>query len=310
MTTNRVNSYNSLAPAVGGWLRGRLLPLLVLSAGSLLMPAVALADPHDNDHHDEGRGRDQDHGHDGDHRDNKDRMDGRHDGDHDRGRGHEDRDGDGNRRRPGPPPAMQVSPPLPSAQPAPGHPFQPAPRPGVPFMRGTPPGGSGAGPAGAPIMRGLPPTAPRAAYPRFAPPPPRHERPPVRAGYTWAPGYYDWADDRYVWVNGHYETERPDAYWNPPRWELRAGAFTWLPGGWTSIQSEPVVAPPPPPREVVTEVRPGFTWIVGYYEWRGSSYVWVPGRWEQERRDERWFSGHWERHGHHWLWRHGGWHRR
>jgi hypothetical protein len=179
----------------------------------------------------------------------------------------------------------------------------------APIMRGGPVRVPVAGAMVAPVMRGAPPTAPRAFHPRFAPPPPVVENRPPRRGFVWANGYYDWADDHYIWVDGHYEPERPDAYWSPPRWELQGGVFGWLPGGWISIQAGPAVAPPPPPPEPALEVRPGFVWVPGNYEWRDTRYVWVGGRWEPGRPAERWQPGRWERHGNHWVWHHGGWHR-
>lgn len=261
--------------------------LVTLVSGTLLFPAVALSDE-DHDRRDK-------------------RIEERHERKEDRREErHEQRreDRPATVRAPVPRPLAAPMPPTFRAEPRGPIPGQAA----APLMRGGPVMSRGPGFVGAPVVRGAPPTAPRAFHPRFAPPPPIVERPPVRPGFVWVGGYYDWNDDRYVWTNGHYETERPDVYWRAPRWELQGGVFSWLPGGWISLEAEPVVAPPPPRAEAV-EVRPGFIWIPGYYEWRGNQYAWVSGRWEQERSNERWLPGRWERHGNHWSWRQGGWHR-
>ncbi|RXZ38282.1 hypothetical protein D9O50_01670 [Oxalobacteraceae bacterium CAVE-383] len=65
------------------------------------------------------------------------------------------------------------------------------------------------------------------------PPPPRYERvPPPRAGYVWAPGYWNWDGGRHVWAPGHWErvhryrTYRPAQWHQGPRgWELDRGGW-------------------------------------------------------------------------------------
>ncbi|MEO8103047.1 MAG: YXWGXW repeat-containing protein [Betaproteobacteria bacterium] len=59
------------------------------------------------------------------------------------------------------------------------------------------------------------------------PPPVRYEVAPApRAGYVWAPGYWDWRGNRHIWVKGHWERERVGYYFHPPRWIERDGR--WL----------------------------------------------------------------------------------
>lgn len=65
---------------------------------------------------------------------------------------------------------------------------------------------------------------------------------------------------------------------------------------------------PPPLRAEVIGYRPGlgYTWIPGYWDWRGSSYFWVGGRWSlPPYRHAYWVAPRWEQHryyrGH---WRH------
>jgi YXWGXW repeat-containing protein len=68
---------------------------------------------------------------------------------------------------------------------------------------------------------------------RVAPPPPRHEYvPPARAGYVWAPGYWDWRGHRHVWVMGHWERERRGYVYHHPRWEQDGDHWRLSRGGW------------------------------------------------------------------------------
>jgi hypothetical protein len=67
------------------------------------------------------------------------------------------------------------------------------------------------------------------------------------------------------------------------------------------------VAPPPPPPARVVEVRPGFIYVEGRYEWRGGRHVWVDGRYERERRGYRYVQGRWDRRGRRPVWVEGRW---
>ena len=54
------------------------------------------------------------------------------------------------------------------------------------------------------------------------PPPVRYEVAPTpRAGYVWAPGYWNWRNNRHAWVKGHWERERSGYYYHPNRWVER-----------------------------------------------------------------------------------------
>jgi hypothetical protein len=67
----------------------------------------------------------------------------------------------------------------------------------------------------------------------FAPPAPRYEVVPApRSGYTWAPGYWQWQDQRHVWATGRWVEERPGSYWVADRWEPRDGRHYYQPGRW------------------------------------------------------------------------------
>ena len=65
------------------------------------------------------------------------------------------------------------------------------------------------------------------------PPPVRDERlPPPRAGYIWAPGFWDWGGRHHVWVAGHWERARHGYFYDAPRWEQRGDRWQLSRGGW------------------------------------------------------------------------------
>jgi WXXGXW repeat (2 copies) len=56
-----------------------------------------------------------------------------------------------------------------------------------------------------------------------APPPVRVETVPgPRAGYVWAPGYWEWSGHEHVWRRGRWMHERHDQHWVPDHW-VQAG---------------------------------------------------------------------------------------
>jgi hypothetical protein len=70
-------------------------------------------------------------------------------------------------------------------------------------------------------------------YVNIAPPAARYEVVPApRAGYIWAPGYWDWRSNRHVWLKGHWERERHGMYWHPNRWTERDGRWSLEKGRW------------------------------------------------------------------------------
>ena len=70
-------------------------------------------------------------------------------------------------------------------------------------------------------------------YVNIAPPAPRYEVVPApRAGYIWAPGYWDWRGNRHIWLRGHWERERQGMYWHPNRWTEREGRWSLEKGRW------------------------------------------------------------------------------
>ena len=72
----------------------------------------------------------------------------------------------------------------------------------------------------------------------IAPPPVRVETAPVREGYIYAPGYWNWdaANHRHVWKNGEYMQERRGERWVPYGWEERNGRYYLNEGHWEHAQ--------------------------------------------------------------------------
>ncbi|HUJ48837.1 MAG TPA: hypothetical protein VLW25_01515 [Bryobacteraceae bacterium] len=72
------------------------------------------------------------------------------------------------------------------------------------------------------------------------------------------------------------------------------------------------VVPAPPPPRVVGAVGyapgPGFVWVDGFWDLRGSNWVWMNGRWARPPRGRTaWVADRWERHGEHWRYNRGHW---
>jgi hypothetical protein len=66
-----------------------------------------------------------------------------------------------------------------------------------------------------------------------APPAPRYEPvPPPRAGYLWAPGFWDWDGHRHVWRSGHWERSRPGYAYHAPAWHQGPHGWELNRGGW------------------------------------------------------------------------------
>jgi hypothetical protein len=66
-----------------------------------------------------------------------------------------------------------------------------------------------------------------------APPAPQVEEVPgPRAGFAWAPGYWQWRGHNHVWVRGHWIRERPGYHWVPDRWEQRGPHWHHQVGHW------------------------------------------------------------------------------
>jgi hypothetical protein len=67
----------------------------------------------------------------------------------------------------------------------------------------------------------------------IGPPAPRVEPPPPpRAGFVWAPGYWEWRGQRHFWVAGHWMHERRGFHWVPAHWDQRGPHWHFEPGHW------------------------------------------------------------------------------
>ena len=67
----------------------------------------------------------------------------------------------------------------------------------------------------------------------FGPPPVVYEAVPApRAGYIWAPGYWDYDGHRHVWAKGHWERERHGEHWSRGEWREHEGRWHLERGHW------------------------------------------------------------------------------
>ncbi|MEP9350067.1 hypothetical protein [Xanthobacter sp. KR7-225] len=75
------------------------------------------------------------------------------------------------------------------------------------------------------------PTAPSLNQP---PAPRREARPAPRPGYVFVPGHWRWSSRqrRYVWEQGDWVRDRPGLRFVGPRWVLRRGEWSFVPGHW------------------------------------------------------------------------------
>jgi hypothetical protein len=64
---------------------------------------------------------------------------------------------------------------------------------------------------------------------------------------------------------------------------------------------------PPAPRAEVSVHRPGYVWVHGHWQRRGSSWRWHPGYYERDRADMVYIHGRWDRRGRSYVWVDGGW---
>jgi hypothetical protein len=142
--------------------------------------------------------------------------------------------------------------------------------------------------------------------PTGAPPPPKVENRPPRAGFVWVAGSYQWQNGQWMWARGRWERERPNQRWRDGRWEQKGNAWIWIDGAWETYAEYPTMAPP----EIRTEpvrVRRGFVWVPGHWDWRRGEYVWVAGHFERARRGHRWRGGRWQQRNNRWEWDGGAW---
>ena len=67
----------------------------------------------------------------------------------------------------------------------------------------------------------------------IAPPAPRViVAPPPRAGFVWAPGYWQWRGHSHVWHEGYWVRERRGYHWVPGGWVSRGPHYHFQRGHW------------------------------------------------------------------------------
>jgi hypothetical protein len=69
------------------------------------------------------------------------------------------------------------------------------------------------------------------------------------------------------------------------------------------------VAPPEARYEAVPEVRVGYVWAPGYWEWRHHEHVWVAGHYIRERHGYHWVGARWNHEGERYRFEVGHWDR-
>ena len=72
-----------------------------------------------------------------------------------------------------------------------------------------------------------------------APPAPRHEVIPApRRGYVWAPGHWEWRQQRHVWVAGQWMHARRGYAYESPRWLQHNGRWQMEQGRWAPTPND------------------------------------------------------------------------
>jgi len=83
------------------------------------------------------------------------------------------------------------------------------------------------------------------------------------------------------------------------------GAISMPAGAAASIYVQ--VAPPAPRYEVVPAERHGYTWVPGYWDYRGTRHYWVSGHYVRNRHGYRYESSRWVEHDGGWRLERGRW---
>jgi hypothetical protein len=121
-----------------------------------------------------------------------------------------------------------------------------------------------------------------------APPAPRFESVPApRNGYVWAPGFWNWENNRHVWIAGHWEASRRGHQFQRSEWVRDNDGWRLDRGGWRQVADRDYgdirIAPPEPRYERTPRARRGYVWVPGHWDWRGNRHVWVSGTWLRDR---------------------------
>jgi hypothetical protein len=89
---------------------------------------------------------------------------------------------------------------------------------------------------------------------------------------------------------------------------LIATSFAAVP--LTSFAQRTIVireAPPPPREEAQPQLRRGYVWVPGHWEWRHGKHVWVAGHQVRARRGHHWEADRWVERNGRWELRRGRW---
>ena len=62
--------------------------------------------------------------------------------------------------------------------------------------------------------------------------------PPLREGYTWAPGYWTWSGSKYEWTKGHYVQARKGYRYVAPRWAQEKERWALYPEQWVKDEDD------------------------------------------------------------------------
>ena len=71
------------------------------------------------------------------------------------------------------------------------------------------------------------------------PPAPRYETIPAqRSGYVWAPGFWNWENNRHVWVAGRWEAQRNGYQYQRSEWARDNNGWRLNRGGWQQVAAQ------------------------------------------------------------------------
>jgi hypothetical protein len=90
---------------------------------------------------------------------------------------------------------------------------------------------------------------------------------------------------------------------------LVAASFASVPLASVAQQRTIIIreAPPPPREEVQPQMRRGYVWAPGHWEWRRGKHVWVPGHQVRARRGHHWEADRWVERNGRWELQRGRW---
>ena len=147
-----------------------------------------------------------------------------------------------------------------------------------------------------------------------APPAARYESIPApRDGYVWAPGYWNWENNRHAWIAGRWEASRNGYQYQRAQWQRANDGWRLNQGGWQQLSERSTnmirVAPPRDRYERMPRARPGYVWSAGHWAWRGNRHEWVRGTWLRARPGYAYMSPSWSQRDGQWYLEEARWER-